>query len=408
MSQPARVSPIDLAVRCVRNDAELRQATALMRQTEWGEGVCCWPETHGIDYSPQERARVRVAVLDGEVAGALRLHSEVMRLGEARLRVGQLSLLSVEERFRGKGVQRALIAEVLASLTAQQFHLALLCTEPNVHYPFGFTSAYAENDILVETIQAVRVAGDWRSRDAKPGDIPAMSRIHAENDALVDGALLRPEGAWPERWPHEAHRIAITDETGNLLAYFVAENESFPFHVIEAGIATPDAAPALLAVCGDMASDAGASTIRFSVPPGHPFASYLRRFACTVQTHYPADGGAMLALCDIGETLESLVPEWESRIAESIAITWRNEVTLVVDGHAFRIRNTRGALDIAAVSGRNKFSLTRVDLVRLIMGFDRTDDLMPRRKALADTEARVLLRAIFPARQPHLWQLDRL
>jgi len=379
-----------------------------MRQSEWGEGVCCWPETHGVDYSPQERARVRVALLDGEVAGALRLHSEVMRLGEARLRVGQLSLLSIEPRFRGKGVQRALIAEVLAGLNAQQYHLALLCTERGVHYPLGFTSAYPEHDILIETLEAVRVAGDWRVRDAKPGDIPAMSRIHAENDAKVDGVLLRPEGAWPARWPRDAQSTAITDSTGQLLAYFVALPESFPFHVIEAGIASPAAAPALLAVCGDMANDAGASAIQFGIPGNHPFAAYLRRFPCTVQTHYPADGGAMLAVCDVGETLESLVPEWEARIAETVAVTWRNEVTLLVDGHAFRIRNTRGALDIAAASGRNKLSLSRADLVRLIMGFDRSDELMTRRKALADTEARTVLRAIFPPRQPHLWPLDRL
>jgi len=408
MSQPAPLNSIDLAVRCVQNDAELRQATALMRQAEWGGAICCWPETHGVNYSPQERARVRVAVMNGEVAGALRLHSEVMRLGEARLRVGQLSLLSIEERFRGKGIQRALIAEVLALLKSQQFHMALLCTDHGVHYPLGFTAAYPEHDILIQTAEAVRVVGDWRVRDAKPGDIPAMSRLHNDNDAKVDGALLRPEAAWPERWPHEAQCTAITDATGNLLAYFVAEPEAYPFHVVEAGIVGMEAAPAVLAICGDKANEAGASSIRFSIPPTHPFAAYLRRFPCTVQTHYPADGGAMLSLCDVGETLESLVPEWEARIAETIAVTWRNEVTLLVDGHAFRIRNTRGALDIAALSGRNKVSLSRADLVRLIMGFDPSDDLVPRRKMLADSEARTLLRAIFPPRHPHLWPLDRL
>src|SRR5690606_19394710 len=156
--------------------------------------------------------------------------------------------------------------------------------------------------------------GDWRVRDAKPGDIPAMSRLHNDNDAKVDGALLRPEAAWPERWPKDAHGTAITDATGNLLAYFVAEPEAYPYHVIEAGIVGMEAGPAVLASCGDMANEAGASSIRFSIPPTHPFAAYLRRFPCTVQTHYPADGGAMLSLCDVGETLESLVPEWEARI----------------------------------------------------------------------------------------------
>ena len=408
MNEAARQNPIDLAVRCVESDAELRQATGLMRQAEWGGAVCCWPETHGVDYSPQERARVRVAVLDGEVAGALRLHSEVMRLGEARLRVGQLSLLSVEERFRGKGVQRALIGEMLVMLKAQGYHMALLCAAPGVHYPLGFANAYPEHNTLIDTGEAVRVEGDWRARPAKPGDIPAMSRMHNANDSLVDGALLRPEAAWPERWPHGAQCTAVTDPDGALMAYFVAEPESFPFRVLEAGIVSAAAAPALLAICGDTANDAGASSISFHLPPAHPLAAYLRHFSCTVQTHYSADGGPLLALCDVGETLESLVPEWESLIGDTIAVTWRNEVTLVIDGHAYRIRNTRGALDIAQASGRNKVSLSRQDLVRLVMGLERSDDLLSRRKGLADTEARTLLRAIFPQRHPHLWQLDRL
>lgn len=408
MSRPAPTYPHDLAVRRVQNDSELRQATALMRQAETGGAVCCWPETHGVDYSPQERARVHVAVLHEEVAGACRLHSEVMRLGEARLRIGQISMLSVEERFRGKGVQRALLAEVLQTLRGQQSHLALLHAEPGIHYPLGFTTAYPEHSVTLDTRDAVRAGGDWKIREAKPGDIPALSRMHSANDTGIDGGLLRPEAVWPERWPRDKILRVITDPEGMPAAYFVAEPDAFPFDIIELGLGTPEAAPALLACCGDLANDAACSSVRFRVPPTHPFAGYLRRFPCAVEARYAIDGGAMLALCDVGETLESLVPEWEQCLSESIAATWRNEVTLVVEGHSFRIRNTRGVMDVAPLAGRNKLSLSQADLLQLIMGYAAPEAILPGRKALIDTEARTLLRAIFPWRAAHLWPLDRL
>ena len=120
----------------------------------------------------------------------------------------------------------------------------------------------------------------------------------------------------------------------------------------------------------------------------------------------------MAALIDTAETLESMIPEWESRLAASSLCTQHTEATLVAgDGETYRIRAHRGAVDVAPAKGHNRFHITRENLLELVLGCREAEDILtPARDqpSLQAPDAWQLLRTLFPRRTPYVWELDKL
>ena len=114
----------------------------------------------------------------------------------------------------------------------------------------------------------------------------------------------------------------------------------------------------------------------------------------------------MIAFVDVGETLESMIPEWEHRVADSLASDARTELTLVLGHEYFRIRVNRGAVDVAAVPGRNKLTVSNEELVHLVTGYRPIGDLLDIARSVITQEARVLASTLFPARNPFVWKFD--
>jgi len=119
------------------------------------------------------------------------------------------------------------------------------------------------------------------------------------------------------------------------------------------------------------------------------------------------DRGGMMAFIDVGESLESLIPELESLLAKSAARDYRTEVTLLVDKEPFRVRANRGAVDVAQVSGCNKTSVSGAELMHLITGYRHVEDILNAQRRIVAPEARALLAVLFPKRSPYVWTFDR-
>ena len=120
----------------------------------------------------------------------------------------------------------------------------------------------------------------------------------------------------------------------------------------------------------------------------------------------------MAALIDTAETLESMIPEWESRLAASSLCTQHTEATLIAgDGEAYRIRAHRGAVDVAPTKGHNRFQISRENLLELVLGCREAEDILPATRdqsPLQAPEACQLLRTLFPRRTPYVWELDKI
>jgi len=119
------------------------------------------------------------------------------------------------------------------------------------------------------------------------------------------------------------------------------------------------------------------------------------------------DGGGMMAFINVAETLESMVPEWDSLLAKSIARELRTEFTLVLGKSAYRIRANRGAIDVSTNPGASKVSLKNGDLMHLLTGYRHPNDILESRRCILTTDARILFTTLFPKRNPYVWRFDR-
>ena len=399
----------DLSVRAVETDEELRLANDLMAKVHGDYFTNLhWLETCGAGYPLFRRAHTRIALWRNELAGSLRINTETIRLGEARLKMGGLCWVTTTPRHRRKGICRALMVDTLKYLRDHNYHVGMLFGIPNFYHQFGFETTLADYVIVVDAVEAPRTfASELRLREAKPGDIGAVQKIHAANDTDVACSLLRTCAHITNKWDRCKGMRVLTTEQGKVVAYFVAHRKDDHLCVEEVGIAGPDVAGEVLATCVRIAGEETVARIRFLTPPPHPFARFLLLCESVHEMRIVRDRGGMMAFIDVGESLESLIPEWESLLAKSAARDYRTEVTLLVDKEPFRVRANRGAVDVAQVSGCNKTSVSGAELMHLITGYRHVEDILNAQRRIVAPEARALLAVLFPKRSPYVWTFDR-
>ncbi len=400
----------DLVVRSVADDEELNLANELMAKAHNGEASASmrWLETHAASYPGLPPEHTRIAVLDGEIAGALRLTTETMRVGEARLKVGGLGWVATSPRHRHRGVCTQLLHGTLKYMYEHRYHVSMLFGIPNFYHRFGYATTLANYTITLDAGEAASsLSGAFKIRKVKPGDIAAIQKIHDAADSMVACSLLRSSAHLKSKWERLKSADVLTSQQGKVLAYVLAKADDGALLVHEAGADDPAAALDAIAHCARLAHEKYAPRIRFAIPPEHPFAHLLTRYESVHEMRLARDRGGMLAFVDLAEALESMVPEWEGLVCESAVADRRCEATLVVDGTSYRVRAHHGAVDVAEIPGKNKFSVSRTDLMKLLTGYSHFEDVFGRERRLVAADARAFLAAIFPKRNPYVHTFDR-
>lgn len=400
---------MDLAIKAAESREELKLANELIAREYANQSDTSryWLETCGPHFPGHEPQHTRIAVSKGEVAGALRINTETMRIGEARLRMGGLGWLTIAPRHRNKGIASLLMQDAFGFLKAHRYHTAMLFGSPGIFQRHGLVNAMADYAVLVDTFEAAKFETPFRLRAAKPGDIPAIQRFHAANDSGIDCSIVRTRAHLTHKWPRCTGAHVLIDAQGKVTAYFFAHDAGDHLDVSEVGVSVSGVCAGVLGACAGLAMEHCQPRIRFHVPPPHPFARFLLQFPSVHETHVLAPYSGMMTLVDIGEAFESLVPEWESRLTASAAHDLRAEVTLVTDTTAYRLRANRGAVDVSTSPGRNKLGLNRANLTQLITGYRHVDDVISTCRALVAPDARLLLNCLFPKRYPYVWRFDR-
>ena len=292
-------------------------------------------------------------------------------------------------------------------LRDHRFHVAMLFGIPDFYHRWGFATALAEYSTVVSLRDAppAEAAPHCRVRRMKPGDIPAVQRMHAANDEETACSLVRSAAHIGNKWARWENARVLIDEKGKVTAYLRGRPDGLDYVVDEAGVAGYSACPALIQSAARLARAECAGRVKFLAPPSHPVVRHLMAFRAdhTMRTDRNANG--MLAVVDTGEALESLVPEWERLLAGG---SGRDaEVTLVVDRAPWRVRARRGVVDVAAASGRNKVSLAARELAQLIAGYRHLEEILQGRIRPAGGDGPPFLSTLFPKRVPFVWAADR-
>ncbi|HNT87869.1 MAG TPA: hypothetical protein PKL84_08385, partial [Candidatus Hydrogenedentes bacterium] len=220
-------------------------------------------------------------------------------------------------------------------------------------------------------------------------------------------SVVRSAAHISNQWDRWKGVRVVTNAQGKVLGYFLCRCEEEEAVVEETGVADLGACAAVLRACAGVAREASLARLRFRVPPEHPMTHFLLQYKSLHETRILRDAGGMMAIVNLEEALESMIPEWEYRLAEHPARDWREEVTLLVERVPYRVRANRGAIDVAAASGTNKVSLGRADMVHILTGYRYIEDILATQHRVLTRRARALLALLFPKRPPFVWPMDR-
>lgn len=396
-------------IKPVETRDELRLATDLMATVHIDADVAArrWLEDCSWQYPAFRTEHTRIATRKGEVLSALRLTTDTIRIGEARLKMGGLGWVATSPRHRKRGICRRLIEDTMAYMREHSYHVSMLFGIPNFYHRFGYVTTLADYTVLMDTNEALSFENPFQEFLAKPGEVTVIQRLHNANDANAVCSLVRTAAHIHNKWGRWNEWRLLKDEQGKTAAYLYVEPQHDCLYVLESGVAEMGVCAAVVRQAGRIAQEHELPRIRFCQPPAHPVARFLAQFPSIHETRYDRHGGGMMAFISISETLESMIPEWESLLARSVARELRTEFTMLVDGAAYRIRANRGAVDVAASQGTSKISLKTADLMHLITGYRHPADVLEERRCLVTTDARALFTTIFPKRTPYVWRLDR-
>ena len=401
---------MDLLIRGVDTDEELHLANDLIAKVHGGTyfEAMNWLETCGVTYPGFQREHTRIALSGGELAACLRLTTETIRLGEARLKMGGLGWVTTATRYRHKGVCRLLMLDTMQYMRTHRYHVSMLFGIPNFYHRFGFTTALTNHCIRIDVAEAALAIDNLtKLRMAKPGDLSAVQKIHSANDSDVACSIIRSAAHMTNRWDQLKQLRVLTNDNGKVLGYFLPRAAKDHLAVDELGVSDEAASRAALAACARLAKEEAVGAIHFMVPPSHPFARFLLQFRSCHEMQIVREEGGMMAFVNVGETLEHMIPEWESLLTASGARGYRTEFTLLVDRSPFRIRANRGAIDVAAGTGKNKLSLDSSEFMHILTGYRFVGDVVAKTRRMLTPEARELICALFPKRTPYVWPYDR-
>lgn len=400
----------DPVIKAVETDDELHQANDLMAKAHCADYFSGmeWLSSTGQGYPDYLREHTRVALWGGRVAAALRITTDTIRIGEARLRTGGIGWVTTAKSHRKRGLMALVMDDALRYMREHRYHVSMLFGIPDFYHRWGFATALAEYATTIRAGEADASPDPrHRVRNAKPGDIPVMNKIHLSNDSQTACSLIRTTMHMANKWRRWASARVLTNQNGKVLGYFRGERQGDVYVVDECGVADAALCGALLNAAAREAHAQFLGVMRFCAPPDHPLIRHLVRFRSDHEMATHRDGNGMMALVHTGETLESMIPEWESRLQRHFPADGRAEATLAVNRALFRVRAIHGAIDVGPGGGANKFSLSPQELMQLITGHRHLEEVLSTKRRIINQDGLALLRVLFPKRSPFVWQADR-
>ena len=399
-----------LTVRAAQVDDEIRLANALMADA-YGNGTpsrAAWLESSGRREAERDREHTRIALAGNDMAGTVRITTETLRIGEARLKVGGLAWAAVSPRHHRKGVELALFRDAHSYLRANGYHLSMVFANNEFLRKFDYAKTCEEFAYDLEVADPpVSVNRNLRVRRVKPGDIASLQRLFQSNYKSVDCTLLRTRAHFSCKWSQFAQARVLTDARGKVVAYVLPRRDSDSLCIDEVGVESLALAGDVCNLAASVARENYLSRVSFLIPPAHTFSPVLSAKCESRGSIAPGEKSGMMAFMDIGEALESIIPEWENLVARSPLRSERCELSLVVGERCYRIRANRSAVDVSDSAGTNKFSLTAREFMQLITGFLTPEEIYHARRRMLAPDGRLLLKVLFPNRNAYVPRFDR-
>lgn len=361
------------------------------------------------DLSPEDHAML---VEDGQIiaTGSLLPHHHYM--GDEEIEVGEIGLMGTHPDRQLEGHARRLVHHWLEVAKERGYPYVYLYGIPHFYERFGFTYAaphhgYASLTMTKKVLEPV--LSPMRVRPMIAADLALIMDLYDEANSRTPMAEVRSADYWNYRIAH-THRggfgwWVVVDETNLPQGYVWADLAGARLREVVAG--NEEAARAILQWMRWELTERKLDAFTAQVPLNQTFAKVAHRMGGMFgNPHYlfPGNWGAMVKILRLLPLLEALRPQLEERLRESRYAPMEFQATLIMGDEPVSLRWFRQHLQVGPGCAGREITLPANCWAPLIMGYRTVDDFAG--LELEDAE-RHLLRTLFPAGHPFIWDLEQ-
>lgn len=350
----------------------------------------------------------------GRVVASLCLLTWRLRCAGVELRAGELGVVGTLAEYRGRGLQRALVARFDELLRDGGYDLSHIQGIPYFYRQFGYEYAIPlEAWWRLETHMAPTTSDTgYACRPAAPADIPDLLRLYDEGAGALDLAALRDETTWRYQLgpaldtETAAETWLVADAAGAPAGYLRVARQGFGDGLIvaEASPLPPDAALAALAQLRRLTVERGKPFIRLNLPAGAPLLMVARGLGAY-------DGHAyawQVRLPDPPALLRKLAPAFEARLEGSGYAGLTRDLVISLYRRALVMRFAGGrlaAVEAASADAPADLRLPPPLLAPLLLGHRSLGEIAHMYPdAAAPGTARPIVDILFPKLRAWLYQ----
>ena len=332
--------------------------------------------------------RRRCALWSGEnrePVSRLGLVALELRFGATALPVEGFEGVSTPPEHRRRGYMARLLRRSLAS-ARQRVSVVCLFGIDDFYPRYGFVTCVADSELRILLDNARRLGGavEGAVRSGGPADLPAMRALYNQVHGSRPWTVARSP-TW-DRVPREGEwqpgsEVHLAERGGTLQGYVVLRSGLFGwrsrgFELREIVACDTATAALLLAYALDRARQLNYDRITVHEPPDSAVAQVARSVGCEQVNRYWASGGGMGRIVDRERFVDAIAAELARR------------------AHAAGVAESAAAPALAALRDGTLVP-DDGDLLRLVVGYQRLDEVAAERQGGAAPE-RAVAAAWFP------------
>lgn len=326
----------------------------------------------------------------------------LMRLGSAQLVVGGVGAVATRAADRQRGLMHQGGRAAQAAMYQNGYDLSIL---HGGHYRgLGYVRAW--ND----TVYRVPLSQCLKAMEAPPlqlltaVDSAELFSFYNQAYAGYAGAAVRP--TYPQL-RKEDDFWGWRDAGNRLAGYVRAEMDEDGESLLCCEAA---GAPEIcLAILAEKAAQAGRKFIKLTTfPSSHPLLRLIRRGECRIETNLENQDGWKVCVIHLNQTLQKLIPELQSRVADSALAGWTGELVLTAEAESVGIHLADGQVSLTErLDSKNRIE-GGAGVARLLIGSDAAEEIVAEECLSCSGEAERLARILFPNLHPVLCAWDEI
>lgn len=263
----------------------------------------------------------------GEAVASLCLIPWTLRFGPVELPVAELGIVGTLEHYRGKGLNRVMMAYFWQRYQERGALLSIIQGIPFFYRQYGYEYAMLplEGGWRIQMDQIPAAGGpEYSFRPAVPADIPQLGRLYDQQNRLLDLSSHRS----PEVWSFLLERTRVDeamqhdtwimeDASGAAVGYCRIPDYHFNQNLLtidELSLVDFYSGLSVLNFIKKLANERGKDGLRLHLPHAHPLVQLARSFGAVDLGHY----SWQIRIPDRVEFLRRITPVFEQRLSGSM------------------------------------------------------------------------------------------